>query len=202
MTMASDRDDLDLRIDAALRRAFTPPARVAVTAAVPARPRIRPRVVAGALAAAALVVVAVLFALRPGRRPAADPTALPVLWVAAYRDAIARGFDTSCCDSDCDLKSRCRQMFAAAIDLADDAGIEVCGAYCGLPAGGAAAMLARAGEEPLCVFVLPRARAAAVRTGVIDGLRIHRRDVGELVVFEVSRLPDARVLPYLYVPEG
>ena len=80
--------------------------------------------------------------------------------------------------------------------------MQLCGAYCGKPAGGAAAMLARSGEEPLCVFVLPRARAAGVPTGDVDGLRIHRRDFGTLVVFEVSRLPDPRVLPHLYVPQG
>jgi hypothetical protein len=205
---ALDPEALDRRIDASLRRAFAPPPAgdlvwsLPAPAAVPARRRLSR--ISLAVAAAALLCVTLVFAWRTrsdGTQPTPDGV-LPAMWVAAYHDAVARGFDTkNCCDGDCNLKTRCRELFAAALDLADGTDIEVCGAYCG-PAGGAAAMLARAGDEPLCVFVLPRERARNVRTGDFDGLRIHRRDVGQLVVFEVSRLRAARVLPHLYVPEG
>ncbi len=194
----------DRQIDDVLRRAFAPPATDALARHLPAAPRRLPwqRIMGLAVATAAILMVA-LFLVARERGKATDPMALPAMFVAAYHDAVTRGFGTSnCCDGDCDLQARCRRLFATALRLEDSDGVELCGAYCGLPAGGAAAMLARAGEEPLCVFVLPRARAGDVRTGVYDGLRIHRREVGTLSVFEVSRLADPRVLPHLYVPEG
>ncbi len=194
----------DPHIDDVLRRAFTPPATDALAHLLPAAPRRLPwpKIMGFAVVAAAILLVA-LFLVGRERGQANDSAALPAMFVAAYHDAVTRGFGTSnCCDGDCDLQARCKRLFATALRLEDSDGVELCGAYCGLPAGGAAAMLARAGEEPLCVFVLPRARAGDVRTGVYDGLRIHRREVGTLSVFEVSRLADPRVLPHLYVPEG
>jgi hypothetical protein len=195
----------DRRIDDVLRRAFTPPATDALAQLLPVPTRARrwPRVVGVALAAAAVLLLA-WFAVTPAREDRGpDPAVLPAMWVAAYHDAVTRGFDsTGCCDGDGDIRARCQRLFAAALDLRGSTDVELCGAYCGLPAGGAAALLARAGDEPVCVFVLPRARAVEVPTGDVDGLRIHRREVGVFVVFEVSRLPDPRVLPHLYVPEG
>ena len=194
----------DRQIDDALRRAFTPPATAALARLVPAaRLRLPWRRITGLAVAAAAILFVALFLIARERGRATDPAALPAMFVAAYHDAVTRGFGTSnCCDGDCDLQARCKRLFATALRLEDDADVELCGAYCGLPAGGAAAMLARAGEEPLCVFVLPRAHAGDWRTGVFGDLRIHRREVGALSVFEVSRLADPRVLPHLYVPEG
>lgn len=195
----------DAQVDAMLRRAYTPPSSAALAHLVPAPLRLRtwPRVMALVGAVAAILLVALLWGARQRERDTPDPRALPAMWVAAYHDAVTRGFDTAnCCDGDSDLRARCKSLFATALDLDADADVEMCGAYCGLPAGGAAAMLARAGDEPVCVFVLPRVRAAHVPAGDIDGLRIHRREFGDLVVFEVSRLRDPRVLPHLYVPEG
>ena len=192
----------DDQLDVLLRRDFTPPNSSELAQLLPATP-VRRRWLAYAAGVAAILFVGALLFLRKRELPSTDQAQLPAMFVAAYQDAVSRGFGTSnCCDGDCDLQARCKELFATALKLKDDAGVQLCGAYCGLPAGGAAAMLARAGEEPLCVFVLPHARADNVRTGDFAGLRIHRRDVGALVVFEVSRLPDARVLPHLYVPEG
>jgi hypothetical protein len=206
--MNPDPDDVmheqDQRIADVLRREFAPPPAAVLGRLVPvARPRAR--VLAYALSLAALLLVALALVLRPRAPQAVDPATLPAMWVAAYHDAVTRGFGTSnCCDGDCDLQTRCRQMFATALGVEDGADVELCGAYCGLPAGGAVTMLARAGteQEPVCMFVLPRAKAPRGRIGDVAGLRIHRREVGDLVVFELSRLPDARVLPHLYVPEG
>lgn len=201
-----ERDDLDDRIDAALRRRFAPPPAHAITAAAGVPPRVRWGVRL-ALVAAALLLLALFLAVRRDavrheHRHDVEPTALPALWVAAYHDAVGRGFASSCCDADDDLRSQCRALFSAALDLDPSRGVELCGAYCGLPAGGAAAILARCGDEPACVFVLPRARAERVPTGPFGGLHVHRRELGELVVFEVTRLQEAGVLPHLYVPEN
>jgi hypothetical protein len=194
----------DRRIDEALQRLFAPPAAPQLVRLAPG-PRARwPRLVkVASLAAAAVLLAALLLRTSARTERAREAAALPAMWVAAYHDAVARGFeDVRCCDGDPDLRGRCRELFAAAIDLAAGSDVELCGSYCGLPAGGAAALLARAAAEPVCLFVLPRERAPAVPSGVVDGLRIHRRELGDLVVFEVTRLDAARVLPHLYVPEG
>ncbi|HLU38749.1 MAG TPA: hypothetical protein VK081_05140 [Planctomycetota bacterium] len=198
-------DDLDRRLDGVLRAAFTPPPAEVIAARALPRTGVRRRV--GMLAAAAALLVfaaaAWMVASASGRGRTTARAALPALWVAAYHDAVARGFEErACCDGDIDLQRRCREMFAAALALAPRAGIELCGGYCGQPAGGAAAMLARADGEPVCLFVLPREAAPPIESGEHDGLRIHRREVGGLVAFEVSRLPSPRVLPHLYEPEG
>lgn len=204
---SAEYQSADSRVDAALRRAFAPPPLTAAIAEVHARAarselrrgRRRPLLV---LAIAAAVILA--FLLRPAPEPparASDAAAMSGLWVAAYHHAVERGFDTpQCCDSSCDLRSKCHDLFGARLDVAAAIGVDMCGAYCG-PAGGAAALLARWGEEPVCLFVLPRARAPAIASGDLAGLRLYRREVGDLVVFELSRLPLPRVLPQVFVPQ-
>lgn len=203
-----DSQPADPRIDAALRRAFAPPPLAAAIAEVHAlagrseRRRFGRRPLLF-LAIAAAVILAIL--LRPATEPPAptsDASALSTLWVAAYHHAVERGFDVpQCCDSACDLRTKCHDLFGSRLDVAAATGVDMCGAYCG-PAGGAAALLARCGEEPVCLFVLPRARAPEIAGGDLAGLRIYRREVGDLVVFELSRLPEPRVLPQVFVPEG
>lgn len=205
---AMTHHEKDDRLDAALRRAFAPPPFGATIAEIQARaarspaPRVLRRTLLG-LAAAAVVAVAWLLSRDDPSPPSrSDDAPLSTLWVAAYHHAIERGFDVpQCCDSACDLRTRCQDLFAARLDVAAATGIDLCGTYCG-PAGGAAALLTRAGDDPVCVFVLPRARAPEVEARELGGLHLHRRDVGDLVVFELSRLPEPRVLPQVYVPEG
>ncbi len=206
----NDAMDDDARIDAAIRRAFTPPPLDAMVAAALEGHQSGGRRRWPWLVAAALLIgaIAAIGSLTFGRdrvdtHVEADASKVVAEWVDAYHDAVARGFDApGCCDPSSSLSRRCRELFSAAVDVTPGADVRVCGSYCGKPAGGAVAMLARSGDEPICVFVLPRARAPKLADGVVDGVSIHRRELGELVVFELSRAATPRLLPRMFVPEG
>lgn len=193
------------RLDAALRALFEPPPLDATIAAVHAHARVKPaarwRWPLVALLAAAGLLAGLLFWLQSS--PRADAESLPQLWAAAYRDAVSRGMsDRSCCDGNPDLRAMCQAMFAAGLDLAPDADVTMCGCYRGGPTGGAAAALMHCGGDSVCVFVLPLERAPASMPKQIDGLRVHRRDVGQLVTYELSPHAEPRALPHLVATRG
>jgi len=199
-------DALDRDLDLALRRRFTPTGVDELVAAVRTRspatapPRRHSFVLAAAAALLVLLVLAT-WATRGGAgRPASRGTELIALWVDAYRDALAHGFRApSCCAPGADLPEECRTRFASAVAIGQQAGVELCGVYCGGPAGGAVAMLALSAGDPICLFVVPKA-GAPEPVASLEGVAIRRRDVGDLSVFEVSRLSQERVLPFLYEP--
>lgn len=193
-------DPRDRELDAALRALFTPPPLDAVVAEVHALTRTPPTArwrwpLIGLLAAAGLLA-GLMFWLNRSRT--VDAESLPQLWAAAYHDAVSRGMnDRSCCDGSADLRTMCRAMFAAGLDLEADADVTMCGCYRGGPTGGAVAALMHCGGESVCVFVLPLQRAPASMPERVDGLRVHRRDVGGLVAYELSPHDEPRALPHL-----
>jgi hypothetical protein len=203
-------EDQDRRIDDQLRRAFEPPAMVNVVQQVKQRAVPTHRVglrrwwTAAAALLLTLLVVWTVSKSRPEVETHLAGSSLAALWVDAYKDAVARGIDApGCCDPSSSLGARCRELFAASVEIRGTTDVQVCGAYCGRSSGGAVTMLARCGDEPVCVFVVPQNRANEIglRHGtVVDGVTIHRREPGGLVVFELSRSESPRLLPDLYVP--
>lgn len=207
-TPSDPQNEADERIDAALRRSFALPDLSPLVSAVQAeaaRPAARgwPRALPWllALAAAALVVVGLL------RAPAEDPDhgdgdAIAAQWVSLYRDAVAMGFESPrCCEPALDLAESCRSRFASAVGLAADAEVRICGTPCDRPAGGAVSMMARCGDSPVCLFVVPAESAPRFATRRYGDVSVHRRELGALAVFEVSHAETPRLLAKVYVPE-
>lgn len=199
--MTERRDD-DAQIDAALRRLFEPPPVDAMVERVAARrPAARHRVWPWVALAAAALIAFLAWPESPQSAERVADARLVGLWVDTYRDAVAAGFDAGdCCDGSSDLRAQCEARFAAALEIAGGADLRVCGAYCGRPAGGAIAMLVRSGGAPVCLFVLPRDRAPQLERTRHGDVSIHRREIGQLVAFEVCPADEPRVLPSLYEP--
>ncbi|MEZ5963957.1 MAG: hypothetical protein R3F56_08950 [Planctomycetota bacterium] len=171
---------------------------------------------AAALVAAALLLQWLFARRRDTARPAAPAAggtmaAAPTggndanvvgAWVEAFQHAVAAGFEVpSCCDPGTDLPTHCREAFASAVDVAASGGVKLCGAYCGGLAGDAVGLLALSDGDPVCLFVLPKGRAPAVGQERHGDVRVRRRDLGRLAVFEVSRLADPHLLPLVFEPE-
>lgn len=203
----TEDQNADTRIDEALRARFAPPdlsglvRRVQDEAARGARAPWH-RLAPWLLAAAAAVVIAIGILARGEKTVTDDGDALAAQWVAAYRDAVAQGFDSpSCCIAASDLASRCREAFAAAVELATDTEVRVCGAFCGKPAGGAVTMMARSDDRPVCLFVMPIASAPRFLRRAFGDVVVHRREIGGLAVFEVSHEQEPHLLARVFVPE-
>jgi hypothetical protein len=65
------------------------------------------------------------------------------------------------------------------------------GCYCGLPTGGCVAALANTGEGAVGVFVVPRAQDPQPCLPANCALHLARRELGPLVLYAVSRSPQA-----------
>ncbi len=206
----TEDQDADARIDEALRSRFAPPDLSELVRCVQDEPARCPRspwhrLAPWLLAAAAAVVIAIGILARSEKTVAdtdGDGDALVAQWVAAYRDAVAQGFDSpSCCIAASDLASRCREAFAAAVELAAGTEVRVCGAFCGKPAGGAVTMMARSDDRPVCLFVMPSASAPRFQRRAFGDVVVHRRELGALAVFEVSHEREPHLLARVCVPE-
>ena len=208
--MNSDELDDD-RLDARLRAAFSPPpnetfaaqARAAVAGATIAAHRDARRwpwfFVA---AAAAVIAMAFLFLDRPARGPEGhDGHELGRMWAAAYEHALAEGFGgAACCAPDVDLAKICEEKFATRLGLASGS-VKLLGCYCGdQPTGGCMALLARAGAEPVAVYVLPCDRDPRPELPADSELHLARREVGPLVLYALSKSAVPGTLDEFVVP--
>lgn len=203
-------DDENDRLDAMLRDAFAPPPREtferAARAAIPAAPapRLQPRIATWPLLlAAAALFATLLLALWPARRgpEGHDGDQLGALWAAAYEHALATGFaGGSCCEGALDLASVCRQRFATPLQLAQGSDVALHGTYCGLPTGGCMTLLASAGGDPVCVYVVPRSQDPRVELPPDSPLCLERRELDDLVLYALSRSPAAAALRQFTVP--
>lgn len=202
--------DPDDRLDAMLRDAFAPPPRHtferAARAAIPAAPahHIRPRIAAWPwLLTAAALLATLLLAFWPGRRgpEGHDGAQLGALWAAAYEHALATGFaGGTCCEGAVDLASTCRQRFATPLQLAQGGDVALHGTYCGLSTGGCMTLLASAGGDPVCVYVVPRSQDPRVQLPPDSPLCLERRELADLVLYALSRSPAAATLRQFTVP--
>ena len=197
-------DALDRRIDDALRAQFAPPQLADLAARLRAaaeKPRPQPRRWPWLLLPLA---AAVLAWLAFGHHLFAPTGAkLASMWAVAYDDAVENGFErgSCCCGADGDLRRFCEQRFGASVTLASGAPVETCGSCCGLPTGPCCGLLVRADGEPVLVFVHPRDQDPRPDANALREHTLHRREVGPLVFYELSRSPEERVLAHLRVAE-
>lgn len=197
----------DRQLDEALRRAFVPPddATFAAMARHASAPVATTRHWPWVVLAAALLAVAVLLAWPGPRGPEGhDGSQLGALWAAAYTDAVDRGFDAGgmdgCCKRNLDLPRACRDRFACCLDVARGGAVKVLGEYDGRPTGGCMALMAKAGDEPVCVYVLPKARDPKVQLPRDSKLCLGRRELGDVVLYAVSKAPAPTALDSFMVP--
>jgi hypothetical protein len=184
--------ELQRRIDSALGRLFTEPARPKVAAA-PRRMRIHPALLAVAavlLLASAVtwLFVAGIFHERPDRLG------------PLYRHTVAAGFEPDIvCTTPEEFAAWVRGNYGQALHPADDPGIEFVGwTYANIVSSYTGILLARVDGEPVIVAMDRRERELQRQGQPQDAaLTLHRRRIGELVLYEVTPLGKARVLPLL-----
>lgn len=186
-------EKLDRALDDLLRGAFTPPPEAHFTDL--ARDVSQP--VASAwpwrtllLAAAALLVALGLWSRRPHEPhdPSADVPSLGAMWVAAYDEAVRDGNQhPSCCDPGCDVGQLCREVCGQALCHDGSGAVALVGSYKGGPVGGCAAFVMRADDATVCVFVMPQREDRAVELPRDRQLVVGRRELGDLVLYSVSR---------------
>lgn len=207
----SDHQETDRRIDEQLRAAFAPMpaarlADIARAGIAPARPRVQ--WLTWLLATAALCMLTFVLAKREGV-PAADvvhgDAVLGAMWAAAYEDATGRGLPNCCGGGGCgmngfDLGAACRQRFEAPLEVSNGGDLRLLGAYDGLPTGSCMALVAESGQVPMCVFVMRREHDRGVVLPAEKVLTLARRELGDLVVYGVSRVPVRAALDGFVVP--
>jgi len=197
--------ELDRQIDASLRGAFVPPA-PATLAAMAARATGVPRrgpIWPWLMAAAALLVVSGMLAMWPARRgpEGHDGAQLGAMWAAAYHDAAKQGFGSvGCCQPDPDLSKASSEQFSCGLRFAPNSAVALLGSYSGLPTGGCMALLARADGAPVCVCVVPAKQDPKVELPAGSGLHLARREVGDLVLYALSKSPGVSALESFSVP--
>jgi hypothetical protein len=213
--------ELEASIDAALRRLFEPPPRGALDAIVDrAVQRFRPAEEAAPagvlrrhrhrrLAAAAAIAAAVLGgwqiwrAVGPPSRPPAAYRHQP--WRSletVYHDTVAAGFDPGwVCADDREFALTFRSLHHQGLLLADTPpGVETVGlAYCNSITPRTVCILARVGGEPVIVFV-DRVERDAGQPPPPAGLNLFRRQIGRLVLYELSPIAEPSVLPWFSDP--
>lgn len=124
-------------------------------------------------------------------------------WIAAYEQVDEGGDDPVCsCAPGCEsFAEHCYAVFAQVLDISTDAAVEICGECCRDESGQGVSLVARCDGETVCLFVLLKEAApsfpGALHARFRRGLRLHRRDIGDLSAFELSPLHRARILPLL-----
>jgi hypothetical protein len=200
-----NEQELDRQLDESLRAAFVPPS-VDVMAAVARDAMHTPRPVRRwpwFVAAAALLVVTLFLVARPQLRgpEGHDGQQLGAMWAAAYDDAVAQGFGgVGCCQMGVDVRKACHERFSCGLDLARDSHVSVLGSYSGLPTGGSMTLLTNASGAPVCVCVVPAKNDPRVELPVASNLHLARRELGDLVLYSLSRSPTTAALDAFVLP--
>jgi hypothetical protein len=189
---------LQRQIDASLTRLFGDASWGSTAAAAPregrgGRWRIHPALLG--LAAAVLIVSAALWLFAAsvlGERP----NRLAPL----YHSTVAQGFIPQIvCTTPDEFAGWLASNYGQALYPADDPGIEYVGwSYAHVVSVYSGVLLARVDGHPV-VVVMDRSEREDIRQGRGDdrGLTIHRRRLGELVLYEVTPLDRPRILPVL-----
>lgn len=197
--------ELDRRLDDTLRAVFAPPVdgTFAAFAARAAGKRRRAPFWPWLVAAAAMLVVGVLLATWPRTRGPEGHSGkeLGAMWAAAYHDAVAQGFGgVGCCKMGLDLRTACKERFSCGLDVASGSEMALLGTYSGRPTGGAMTLLASMAGAPVCVCVVPQKRDPRVTLPQDSGLHLARREVGDLVLYAVSKAPGSDALASFVLP--
>jgi hypothetical protein len=197
---AAPPDDLAMR----LRQAAAAQVAEPLAATVPLRARRLPMIAA---AAAAVLVWAGLgwYFLGPERRWPEDAPPPPLTLAQTYDVAVATGFRPAwVCKDDHEFASTFKQRHGQGLLLAAmPEGSGMYGlAYSGRAVGSATTMLAHAGESPVMVFVdRVRDDPHLEQPDPDTGLHLFRKELGSLVLYELTPLDEPRVMDYLYAAD-
>ena len=207
------RDPFDDRLDEALRRRFEPPdaGRILTEAqrraqAEESRRRVlRWPVIWRVAAAVALLLFGawvVHFALNAGGPEPVNRYAQRGL-EQVYQDDLAAGFEPLwVCETDHEFARTFAQRLGQPLLMAQGpASIQALGlSYANAISGGTTYLLAKVDGESVLVFVdrVDRDPGQAVTSGK---LHLHRRELGELVLYELSPFDQPRVFDLFYVPD-
>jgi hypothetical protein len=208
-------------IDATLRRAFAPPSEQRLRelleagsaereAAAPPTLRLPGALRHFALAASLLLAVAglwMIFSIVSSRNAGPDPYAVQAhrTMEQVYGDELSSGFEPDwVCESDREFQStfwlRFRQPLLlrtlpesiAAVGLAYSNTISTDTIY----------LLAHVENERVLVFIDKRSRDSGPPTIDDPSLHVHRRVLDDLVLYEVSPLPEPSVIGYFFNPDS
>ena len=206
--------ELQSRIDASLRRAFAPsqpPAELlsklrdaASVQQVVIQPRRRWLQIAAVAVAAAIVwgVVGWQFFGGRGKTPNYDPnTPLETIYATSVDDGFKPRW---VCDDPHEFASTFQTRQGQALLLADmPPGTKMAGlAYFGGLSRYTTAMLARVNGKPVLVFVdKASADTHPAEPSAKSGLHLFRKELGPLVIYELTPLDHPSVMDYLYLSE-
>jgi hypothetical protein len=208
--------ELEQSIDAALRRLFEPPPQAGldaiadrafaqIRAASDLRRRgVRWLAAAAAIAAACVGTWQIWRAVGPPSRPPAAYRQQP--WRSletVYRDTVAAGFEPRwVCADDREFALTFRSLHHQGLVLADTPpSIEAVGlSYCNSITPGTIGVLVRVDGKPVVVFV-DRVERDAGQPRPPEGLNLFRRQIGRLVLYELSPLQEPSVLPWFRDPD-
>lgn len=185
--------ELQRRVDAALGRLFGESSEAAPVLPMPRRWRVHPALVA----LAAVVCMATVGVWWFATRSFVDqPDRLGPL----YRQTIAAGFTPEVvCTTPDEFAGWVRSNFGQPLHPSADPGIEYVGwSYAHIVSGYSGVLLARVDGQPVIVAMDRIDREYARQVGPRDAsLTMHRRRIGNLVLYEVTPLGRARILPAL-----
>ncbi len=215
MNERSSNSSTEALLDERLRRLMQPPSQehlakiaeraILQAALTPPRPRRRVGRLAVAAAVAGGLVGVWLIAqnLVPARPREGAYQAQP--WRAmqtVYRDLVNEGFQPLwVCKDDQEFADSFRSVYHQALLLAEipphttTLGLS----YCNSLTARTTCLLATAGGEPVVVFV-DRIERDQPQTAP-EGLYLHRRQIGRLVLYELSPLEEPAVLPWFFNPD-
>lgn len=209
--------DSQRQIDAALKRVYRAPNAEAVLARARAQAALRPVgtplviklawAVGAVGAAAALVMFAAytgVFDLRPARPKVVDPDAYKRFEII-YDAQVAAGFKPNWeCREPEQFKATFRNDLGQGLAFAmipTDASVWGIGYAETLLSANTKLILVKLGETPILVFVDRRSADREVALPPGSKLNLFRREIGGLVLYEVSPLTEAKVLPLLGAAE-
>jgi hypothetical protein len=204
------------RIDETLRRRFTPPTmpgelatrlrQAATVSTIPFKKPARRRWTLAAAAAAAVIAWAILGwqFFSPANRPPVYNPRLPLDTI--YNIRFADGFQpTWVCEDDHVFASTFKERQGQGLLLATmPPGSGMVGlAYCGGMSRYTTTMLARVDDQPVMVFVDRKENQEedVIPPGPDSGLHLFHKELGNLVLYEVTPFDRARVMDFLYPAE-
>jgi len=121
----------------------------------------------------------------------------------AYDDAVTRGFQPLWrCENDAEFQAAFVEQFGQPLSLGDASGpfAAVGLNYSHTLTPRTSCVLFRINDSPVLVFVDRLERDRAVSDEVLDPLFLHRREIGTLVLYEVSPFREAAALPMFRLP--
>lgn len=214
MNERSSNSSTEALVDQRLRRLMQPPrqehlAKIAERAILqaalappPPRRRMGRLAVAAAVAGSLVGVWLIAQNLFPDR-PQGGYQAQP--WRAmqtVYHDLVSEGFEPLwVCKDDQEFADSFRSVYHQALLLPEmPPGTTTLGlSYCNSLTARTTCLLATAGGEPVVVFVdrIERDHPQPVP----EGLHVHRRQIGRLVLYELSPMEEPAVLPWFFNPD-